>query len=159
MACLTLVEGQIAPSLTGLTAVSRSRISYGLNFCNRHMQVIECDSKIEVFLHIHQVVDLSSLSLTMAATAVALPVGQPDISYAPDSEKFAARTRRRQETEQLEKVLPAGFPEKLVSDLVWEGRDLVGKYDWTYQLNDEEVGEIEAALHYFQGRPRSQHSF
>lgn len=95
----------------------------------------------------------------MAAAAVAFPVGQPDITYAPDPEKFAARTRRRHETEQLEKVLPAGFPKQLVSDLVWEGRDLVGKYDWTYQLNDEEVGEIEAALQHFQGMPRSQHIF
>jgi hypothetical protein len=123
------------------------------------MQVVECGCEIEVLQNIDQAVDSSNLSLTMAAAAVALPVGQPDISYAPDSEKFAARTRRRYETEQLEKVLPAGFPKKLVSDLVWEGQDLVGKYDWTYQLNDEEVGEIEAALQYFQGMSRSQQIF
>lgn len=95
----------------------------------------------------------------MAAVAVALPIGQPDISYAPDAEKFAARTRRRHETEQLEKALPAGFPKKLVSELVWEGQDLVGKYDWTYQLNDEEVGEIETALRHFQGVSHSHQIF
>lgn len=93
----------------------------------------------------------------MAAAAIALPpgpFGQPDISYAPDPEKFAARTRRRHETEQLEKTLPIGFPKKLVSDLVWEGRDIDGKYKWTYELNTEEVEEIEAGLAHFQGMPR-----
>jgi hypothetical protein len=92
--------------------------------------------------------------MAAATVAVALPpgpLGQPDISYAPDPVKFAARTRRRHETEQLEKSLPAGFPKKLVSDLVWEGRDIVGKYDWTYELTTEEVEEIEAGLSHFQG--------
>ncbi|KIW19444.1 hypothetical protein PV08_00016 [Exophiala spinifera] len=86
----------------------------------------------------------------MATVAVALTFAPPDISYTPDAEKFAARTRRRQETERLEKTLPVGFPRELVSDLVWDGQDLPSKYDWTYELSDKELVEIEAALRHFQ---------
>jgi hypothetical protein len=74
---------------------------------------------------------------------------QPDISYAPDHDKYLARTRHRLRTEQLPGTVPEGFPKKLVSDFVWEGNDLVGKYDWVYELSQAEVREIEDALKHF----------
>jgi hypothetical protein len=76
---------------------------------------------------------------------------QPDIDYIPNYEKYRARTKRRTETEQLKEMLPPGFPLCLSSDLVWDGKDLRENYDWNYQLSDEDLEEIEAALTHFRG--------
>ena len=87
----------------------------------------------------------------MAAAAVLRPgpPGQPDIDYSPNIDKYLARVKRRQETEKFEKSLPDGFPQKLQSNLVWDGTDIQSRYNWTYELNEEEVKEIEDALTYF----------
>ncbi|KAL2860959.1 TauD/TfdA family dioxygenase [Aspergillus lucknowensis] len=77
------------------------------------------------------------------------PAGQPDIQYLPDPIKYAARTKRRQQTEQLSQTLPEGFPQKLVSELEWDGKDLVDEYDWNYHLTEQDIQEIEAALQHF----------
>ncbi|KAK2772041.1 hypothetical protein FQN52_002219 [Onygenales sp. PD_12] len=71
---------------------------------------------------------------------------QPDIAYAPDFEKYQARTKRRLATEKIDSSLPPGFPKKLVSDLVWEGGNIEETYQWVYELNESQVGEIETAL-------------
>ncbi|KAE8378657.1 hypothetical protein BDV26DRAFT_280931 [Aspergillus bertholletiae] len=77
---------------------------------------------------------------------------QPDIQYHPDYEKYTARTARRQATEQLAKTLPDGFPQKLESPLVWEGKDVEKRDDWIYKLNDAQREEIDAALRSFQAQ-------
>ena len=77
------------------------------------------------------------------------PVGQPDIDYAPNVEKYQARVKRRTEGERLNSSLPAGFPSRLDSPLVWDGADIATKYNWVYELNEDEVAEIEAALAHF----------
>ena len=77
------------------------------------------------------------------------PAGQPDIDYAPNFDKYTARTRRRAETENLQKSLPSGFPQHLESKLVWDGTDIASKYNWIYELSSEEVEEIEVALTHF----------
>jgi hypothetical protein len=92
---------------------------------------------------------LSSYSVTMATAAVSRPVGQPDIAYTPDFDKYQARTNKRLATEKLDRSLPPGFPEKLKSDFVWEGQNVAEKYDWVYELNEKEKTEIEQALEYF----------
>jgi hypothetical protein len=74
---------------------------------------------------------------------------QPDIQYHPDYEKYKERTRRRKETETLQTTLPAGFPQKLVSPLVWEGKEIVKGGEWIYQLKNEHLDEIDAALKSF----------
>ncbi|KAL2813643.1 hypothetical protein BDW59DRAFT_167451 [Aspergillus cavernicola] len=79
------------------------------------------------------------------------PVGQPDIQYLPDPDKYAARTQRRQDTENLAKTLPKRFPQKLSSDLAWDGKELGGVYDWNYHLSEEDIQEIENALQHFRG--------
>ena len=80
---------------------------------------------------------------------------QPDISYYPDFAKYQARTERRLQSETIDKTLPAGFPQKLKSSLVWEGQDFKhteeGKEDWIYRLNHEQLDEIDVALAYFKG--------
>ena len=83
-------------------------------------------------------------------TTFVLPTQQPDIEYVPNVEKWRARTQRRLKTEKLSRELPPGFPKKLISDLVWEGDQLKDAYDWTYELNDDELNEIEHALVHFQ---------
>ena len=77
------------------------------------------------------------------------PVGQPDIAYTPNLESYKARVQRRQETEKLEKTLPSGFPQKLVSDLVWDGKDLAQTYDWNYVLTESDLKEVDNALQHF----------
>lgn len=77
------------------------------------------------------------------------PLGQPDIAYTPNFDSYQARVKRRQETEKLDKSLPQGFPQKLVSDLVWDGRDLADKYDWNYVLAEADLKEIDDALKHF----------
>ena len=75
---------------------------------------------------------------------------QPDISYLPDPEKYALRTQHRVKNERLGLIgLPNGFPQRLVSSFVWEGKDLAGVYDAVYALSDQEVTEVERALQYF----------
>ncbi|RXW23662.1 hypothetical protein EST38_g2214 [Candolleomyces aberdarensis] len=53
------------------------------------------------------------------------PRVQPDISYHPDEARWQARTAQRlTENSNLPKTpLPAGFPAKVDSPLVWEGKD------------------------------------
>lgn len=77
------------------------------------------------------------------------PPGQPDIGYTPNLDKYLARVKRRQETETFETKLPEGFPKKLVSDLVWDGKDLAAKYDWNYHLTEADIEEIDEALKNF----------
>ena len=74
---------------------------------------------------------------------------QPDISYAPDFEKYQARTKQRLASGNLNSGLPEGFPRKLDSDLVWEGKDLEGAFQWVYELSEAEIQEIEDALKHF----------
>lgn len=74
----------------------------------------------------------------------------PDIGYAPDYNKYLARVQRRLVTEKLNRTLPLGFPKKLESDLVWDGKDIGDYYNWTYELKADEVAEIEEGLVHFQ---------
>ena len=75
---------------------------------------------------------------------------QPDISYLPNPEKYALRTQHRVKNENLRLIgLPTGFPQKLVSSFVWEGKDLAREYDSVYALSEQEVIEVERALEHF----------
>lgn len=85
----------------------------------------------------------------MAAVQVAGPIGQPDIGYTPDLDKYLARVKRRLNTETLPKSLPSGFPQQLKSDLVWTGDKVGETYDWTYELDAAEIEDIENALAHF----------
>lgn len=77
------------------------------------------------------------------------PPGQPDISYAPDYDKYQARAARRVQSENLPSTLPEGFPEQLKGDLVWEGDTLAETYDWTYVLREDQLAEIDEAVKHF----------
>jgi hypothetical protein len=85
----------------------------------------------------------------MAILDLAPPVGNPDIAYTPDWEKYQARTKKRLATEKLAQSLPAGFPSQLKSDFVWDGESIKEKYDWVYELNENDIAEVEDALQYF----------
>lgn len=91
----------------------------------------------------------------MPSICVVGPPGQPDISYTPDFEKYLARVQRREKHEKLNMSLPPGFPTKLESDLVWDGANIGDKYNWTYELNAEELEDIENALHHFKCKRNS----
>jgi len=90
----------------------------------------------------------------MAAVDIAGPPGQPDIGYTPDLDKYLARVQQRLATEKLEKTLPTGFPTKLQSDLVWDAQKIESSYNWTYELNAEELEDIENGLKHFQCKQR-----
>jgi hypothetical protein len=79
------------------------------------------------------------------------PTGQPDIQYLPDPVKYAARAERRQREEDLPRTLPEGFPQRLKSDLAWDGKTVGEVYDWNYHLTEDDLKEVEHALRHFKG--------
>lgn len=87
----------------------------------------------------------------MSAVQTITVPAQPDIQYHPEYEKYKERTRHRKEFETLQSTLPVGFPQKLESSLVWEGKDIEKRADWIYQLSDSQLDEIDAALKSFKG--------
>lgn len=104
----------------------------------------------------------SDTAVSIMAAAVANPVasafstpkavappGQPDISYAPDYEKYQARAARRVQSGNLPTTLPEGFPQQLKGDLVWEGNTLAETYEWTYVLSEDQLAEIDHAVRHF----------
>lgn len=80
------------------------------------------------------------------------PIGQPDIDYAPNLDKYRARVKRRTENEALESTLPPDFPSQLDSPLVWDGATVGSTFNWVHELNDVETDEIERALEHFKCR-------
>ncbi|KAG6846235.1 hypothetical protein H0H93_015136, partial [Arthromyces matolae] len=78
---------------------------------------------------------------------------QPDIEYHPDEAKWKARTARRlaEDPSLLKASLPDGWPTKLESPLVWQGSDWKDEKQWTYDLNDVQLKEIDDALKHFRG--------
>ncbi|PYH87314.1 putative TfdA family oxidoreductase [Aspergillus uvarum CBS 121591] len=77
---------------------------------------------------------------------------QPDIQYHPDWDKYQARTARRKATETLPQTVPDDFPAELVSNLVWEGKDVESRDDWVVRLTETELDEIDGALQSFKAR-------
>ena len=77
---------------------------------------------------------------------------QPDIQYHPDYTKYIDRARRRKASESLQQHVPKGFPEQLSSPLVWNGKDVEKRDDWIYQLNQDQLAEVDAALQLFKGK-------
>lgn len=89
-----------------------------------------------------------------AITNTTLPNGTiPDISYIPDREKWLKRTAKRlaDDPTLLSTPLPEGFPQKLESPLVWEGKDYKDDSQWVYDLSPAELKEIDEAVHHFHG--------
>ncbi|RDB26162.1 hypothetical protein Hypma_006209 [Hypsizygus marmoreus] len=78
---------------------------------------------------------------------------QPDITYHPDREKWHARTARRlaEDPSLPSTPLPEGFPKKLDSPLVWEGKDWQDEKQWVHELSADELKEIDDAVHHFHG--------
>ena len=75
------------------------------------------------------------------------------IEYVPDYEKhlirtakvYAARSRDGQHS------LPQGFPTEIQTGMTWEGNDFQSD-EWVVRLTSTHLGEIDAALHYFQSK-------
>lgn len=105
--------------------------------------------------HIQPSYTNSRSQMAIAEVLQSGPVGQPDITYTPDYEKYLARVQNRLATERLEKSLPSGFPQKLESDLVWDCSDIAARFDWTYELTTSDLEEIKKALQHFKslGKP------
>lgn len=87
----------------------------------------------------------------MASSVVATVQTQPDISYHPNLENFQSRTERLKSQRLSNPTLPPGFPQKLSSPLVWEGKDFANEKEWTFSLNEPQLQEIHSALNYFKG--------
>jgi len=78
---------------------------------------------------------------------------QPDISYHPDEANYKARTARRlaQDPTLPQRSLPEGFPKKLESPLVWEGKDWTDPAQWEFTLSEAHLKEIDDAVKHFKG--------
>ncbi|KAJ3500807.1 hypothetical protein NLJ89_g9628 [Agrocybe chaxingu] len=81
------------------------------------------------------------------------PPKQPDIQYLPNEAKWKARTARclAENPSLPQTALPGGFPKKLESPLVWEGKDWTDASQWEYKLSAEQLKEIDDALKHFKG--------
>ncbi|KDR86131.1 hypothetical protein GALMADRAFT_52396 [Galerina marginata CBS 339.88] len=90
--------------------------------------------------------------LEVAADPPSVPQ-QPDIAYHPDEAKWKARTARRlaEDPSLPQTPLPEGFPKKLDSPLVWEGKDWTDPTQWEYELSPEQLKEIDDAVKHFHG--------
>ena len=86
---------------------------------------------------------------------------QPDISYHPDREKWQKRTAQRlSEEPNLTSVpLPKGFPNKVDSPLVWEGKDWKNEAQCVFTLTREHLQEIDDAVKHFRGEPLLHSNF
>jgi hypothetical protein len=84
--------------------------------------------------------------------AAAQVLRQADITYHPNFEQYKARSHQRQKAGQLPTSLPDGFPKQLFSPLVWEGKDVEGRTDWIFELNESQLDEIHEALQKFKCR-------
>ncbi|KAF8346163.1 hypothetical protein F5887DRAFT_125135 [Amanita rubescens] len=75
----------------------------------------------------------------------------PQIEYHPNEEQYRARTARRlAENPSLTKsALPKGFPKKVESPLVWEGKDFKDESEWVYELTPDQLKEIDDAVKHF----------
>lgn len=93
-----------------------------------------------------------SMTETEIPKAKTGPPGQPDIAYTPNPETYRARVQRRLAKEDLPRTLPDGFPQKLESELVWDGATVSAEYEWSYQLTDHDVGEVHQALEHFKNK-------
>jgi hypothetical protein len=106
---------------------------------------------------ISQVTDTLEQQLTLSAPINGgSPTGslkQPDIEYHPDRVKWQVRTARRLEADPTAPAtaLPDGFPNKLDSPLVWEGKDWKDEKEWMYELKASEIKEIDDAVKRFRG--------
>jgi len=76
---------------------------------------------------------------------------QPDISYHPDREKWQKRAAQRlSEDPTLTSIpLPEGFPNKIDSPLVWEGKDWKNEAQWVFTLTREHLQEVDDAVKHF----------
>ena len=76
---------------------------------------------------------------------------QPDIEYHPDEDKYKARTARRlaEDPTLPRSNLPEGFPRRLESPLVWEGKDFKDEKEWVYELTPDQLEEIDDAIKHF----------
>lgn len=79
------------------------------------------------------------------------------IPYYPNREQYEVRLQSRLQKPAVPGSLPHGFPEKLTSQMVWEGHHISldnsgddGGAPYHVILNDKQLDEIEAALRYFQ---------
>ncbi|KAG6914934.1 hypothetical protein DXG01_014370 [Tephrocybe rancida] len=79
------------------------------------------------------------------------PAQQPDIEYHPDEAKWQARTARRlaEDPSLPNTPLPDDFPAKVHSPLVWEGSDWKDEKEWVYELNADQLKEIDDGVKHF----------
>lgn len=75
----------------------------------------------------------------------------PEITYHPNHDQWLARTTRRlaQDPGLLSTPLPDGFPTRLDSRLVWEGKDWQDEKQWVFELDVEQLKEIDDAVKHF----------
>ena len=87
----------------------------------------------------------------IAGNICAMAAPQPDISYHPNAEQYKARTARRlaENPSLANSTLPEGFPQKVESPLVWEGKDFKDEKEWVYELNPGQLVEIDDAVKHF----------
>lgn len=85
-----------------------------------------------------------------------------EIPYYPNREQYEAGSRCCLQKTYVEGSLPYGFPEKMDSNMVWEGRDITlthtgEEIPYLVILDHSQLEEIDEALKYFQSmssRPR-----
>ncbi|TFK32118.1 taurine catabolism dioxygenase TauD [Crucibulum laeve] len=88
--------------------------------------------------------------MVVISNSKAIPVG---LTYHPDRENWHTRTAQRlaEDPSLPTATLPYGFPSKLDSPLVWEGKDWTDEQQWVYNLSEADLKEIDSAVKHFHG--------
>ena len=77
------------------------------------------------------------------------------IGWQPDYEAYLTREAARLRVGGLSTSLPDGFPREMRGNLVWSGTHNIEGAQYTFQLQDFQVAEVEQALKHFKGRFRN----
>ncbi|KAJ5637417.1 hypothetical protein N7490_007296 [Penicillium lividum] len=78
------------------------------------------------------------------------------VPYFPDRSEYESRIFSRSQEERTKNVLPHGFPQRLIADMAWEGKDISMSHlqsdetPYLLVLQDQQLAEIDAALRHFQ---------
>lgn len=79
-----------------------------------------------------------------------MPHAISTITYDADHANFLARAKLVAAAKLGQASLPAGFPNKIESEMVWDGSSFKDE-EWVVHLTSEHLAELDSAVRMFRG--------